>query len=118
MVRPSKGKRPRKAAPPQKHGYPAPKPTVDQLLASQSRFNKASTDFLKLDLETALTFTGLALQTDERTKRERNQRAARRAYDTILRLLDRVTLSDADAEFFEHNLKRLKSELIALGESL
>jgi len=100
------------------HGYAAPRPTVDQILASQARFNKVSTDFLKLDLETALTFTQLASQARDRDKRERNRHAARKAYDTVLHLIDRVTLSDAEASFFQGKLAQLKLNLIELGEDL
>lgn len=113
---PSKRSRSHRSGP--AHGHAVPKPTVDDLLAAQSRVNKASTQFLKVDLETALTFTGLALNAKDRVKRERNQRAARKAYDTILRLIDRVTLSEEEASFFEKNLSRLKRELVDLGEAL
>lgn len=100
------------------HGHAAPKPTVDELLAWQSRANKVNADFLKLDLQTALTFTQLALQAEDGVKRERNQRAARKAYDTILRLVGRVTLTDDEARSMGKSLERLRSDLIRLGEFL
>lgn len=115
---PSKRVRTHGSAPRKQHGHAAPKPTMDDLLASQSRANRASTDFLKLDLQTALTFTGLASNAEDRVKRERNQRAARKAYETIVHLIDRVTLTEDQARFFEENLSRLKRELIDLGEVL
>lgn len=115
---PPKKPRPNKSVGPEQRGHAAAKPTVDEILASKSRVNKVSTDFLKLDLQTALTFTGLALETDDGLKKERNRRAARKAYDTILHLIDRVTLTDDQAEFFEKNLVQLKSDLVKLGESL
>lgn len=99
-------------------GHAAPKPTVDEVLASQSRPNKVSTEFLKVDLETGLTFANLALQADDNAKKERNRRAARKAYDTIVRLIDRVILTDAETKFFKKNLQRLKDDLIKLGEAL
>jgi hypothetical protein len=112
-------KRPRAHSPdlPGGRGHSVPRPTVDELLASQSRFNKVSTDFLKIDLETALTFTQLALQTPDREKKERNRQAARKAYNAIMHLIGRVSLSGVEADHFEKNLRRLKSELIELGES-
>lgn len=113
----SKRVRARSAAAKQ-HGHAARRSTLDDLLASKSRVNKANTEFLRLDLQTALTFTGLALNTDDPAKKDRNQRAARRAYDTILRFMQRVTLTEDEARFFEENLPRLKGELITLGEVL
>ena len=41
-------------------GHPASKPTIDDLLASRERMNQTSTEFLKIDLETALTFADIA----------------------------------------------------------
>jgi hypothetical protein len=115
---PSSRPRPDRSASSQQRGHSVPRPTVDELLASKSRFNKATTDFLKIDLETALTFTALALQAQDREKKERNRKAARKAYDTITRLISRVTFSEVEANAFKENLERLRSDLIKLGESL
>jgi len=41
---------------------------------------------------------------------------ARKAYDTVFRLMRRVELSPADARFLDRNLKRLRADLIRLGE--
>lgn len=98
--------------------HPAPKPTVDEVLANRSRLNKASTDFLKVDLETALTFTSLALQAKDHEKRERNRKAARKAYDTVVHLMGRVTLNEAETSFFKEQLEHLRSNLVELGEVL
>jgi hypothetical protein len=115
---PSKRPRANRSASSQQCGYPVPRPTVDELLASQSRFKKVGTDFLKIELKMARTFTELALQTQDRVKKERNQRAARKAYDTIVHLIGRVTLSEVEADFFEKTLAQLRSDLVELGESL
>ena len=96
--------------------YAAPKPTVDIFLAAEEKFNHTGTDFLKIDLTTALTFAQTALATDDPVKKKRNQASARRAYDTVLRLVQRVTLNDADASELKRGLARLKSDLMALGE--
>lgn len=109
---------PRKSSRPMTSGHPAAKPTMDEMLALRSRFNKASTDFLKLDLNTALTFTRLARESDNEIKRERNRRSARKAYDTVLRLKQKISLNEGDAKQISENLERLKSELISLGEVL
>ena len=91
---------------------------MDELLTSYAQLNRTTADFLKVDLQTALTFSGIALQhgTDS-VKKERNRRNARRGYDTILRLLERVSLDDHDARHLKHNLRRLKTELQELGET-
>jgi GAF domain-containing protein len=97
-------------------GYAAPKPTVDEILASVARHNKTSTDFLKADIEVALTFAGIARAADNSKERERNRRAARKAYDTAVRMIGRVDLTDHDARVLGRSLARLKSELRGLGE--
>lgn len=100
------------------HGHAAPKPTIDEFLSTQSRVNKVSADFLKVDLQAGLTFASLALEADDGGKKERNRRSARKAYDTIMRLIDRVTLAEEEAESLRQDLERLKSNLIRLGEDL
>jgi hypothetical protein len=97
--------------------YQAPKATVDKLLANGKEFNRVSTDFLKIDAATGLTFAGIALQTDDATKKQRNRLAARKAYDTIRRLAKGVDLTPNDAQVLSRDLGRLKSELQTLGET-
>lgn len=97
--------------------YAVPKPTLDELLLQGREFNHASVDFLKIDVTTALTFAGIAQQTDDPVKKRRNQRAARKAYDTVRHLAEKVDLSPDDAEILASNLARLKSELQTLGET-
>jgi len=97
-------------------GHAAARPTVDELLASRERMNRATTEFLKLDLQTALTFAGIARQTRDQIRKKRNCTAARRAYDTVVRLVDRVELSVEDGRVVRHGLQRLRTELESLGE--
>jgi hypothetical protein len=78
--------------------YAVPKPTMDEILAAVARHNKTSPDFLKTDIETALTFAGIARTADSAKDRERNRRAARNAYDTVVRLIERVELTDHDKD--------------------
>jgi hypothetical protein len=115
---PSKRPRPNRSVPAKERGHAAPRPTVDEILASQSRFKKVSTDFLKIELDMALTFTELALQTQDRQKKERNRQAARKAYETVVHLMDRVPLSEDEANIFKKNLERLRFDLVELGESV
>jgi len=109
---------PGKKPPTQELNFAAKKPTVDEILALGAQLNRTSTDFLKVDLETALTFAGIALQNaSDSVKRQRNQRNARRGYDMIVRLVGKVALSDEDTRFLARNLSRLKTELQQLGET-
>ena len=97
--------------------FAAKKPSMDEILTSASELNRTSTDFLKVDLQTALTFSRIALENNSDTeKRRRNRRNARRGYDTIVRLVEKVSMSAGDAKFMSHNLERLKSDLRQLGE--
>ena len=96
--------------------HAAVKPTFDELLANGRRFNRASADFLKLDVQTGLTFTGIALQTDDSAKKRRNQRSACTAYDSVLKLAKRVQLTDEEVQMLSRSLDRLKFELQTSGE--
>jgi hypothetical protein len=96
--------------------YAALEPSVNELIHSLSRLNRTSTEFLKIDVETALTFCSIARQTEDLTKRQRNCRNARKGYDTIHRLMGRVRLTDDDEQFLSEKMTRLKFELLRLGE--
>jgi len=98
--------------------YATPKLTTDELLECGARLNRVSVDFLKIDVATGLTFTGIALHTDDAVKKARNRRSARLAYDTVIKLIDRVTLSHDDSLILGRNLARLRSELATLGENV
>jgi hypothetical protein len=89
---------------------------MDELIASRNALNAASVNFLKIEVETGLTLSNMALHAGEPIKRQRTTRSARKAYDTIVRLIDGVTLSQDDSEFLTRHMRRLKSELLELGE--
>jgi len=89
---------------------------MDELTTTGRQLNSTSVDFLRIDAETALTFTGLALETDNPEKKDRNRKNARKAYDTILHLWDRVTFTSAEEAYMKATMERLKRELIQLGE--
>ena len=92
-------------------GHAAPKPTLDEYLAWHERLNRASANFLKIDVQTALTFLNIARQTPDQSRQVRNLEAARRAYDTVTRLMERVKLNEEDARTLTLGLERLRSEL-------
>jgi len=89
---------------------------VDELLASREQMNRVSTEFLKLDLETALTFVKIARQTNDHLQRERNCRAAWKAYDTVAKLAKKVDLNTENGRAIRLGLARLRAELEELGE--
>lgn len=91
---------------------------MSELTETGKRLNAAGKDFLKTDVETALTFTELARQSDDAEKRRRNQRHARVAYDTILRLQERVTYTPAERSYMDAMIERLRKDLEQLGELL
>jgi hypothetical protein len=91
-------------------------PMLTDLMASLERLNRYSAEFLKTDIEVALTFGSIARQSDDSAKRERNRQHARRGYDTIRRLLGRVKLSRDEEQVLSEKLMLLKSELECLGE--
>jgi hypothetical protein len=98
------------------NGHPAARPTIDQFLASRDRMNRASAEFLKIDLETALTFVTIARQAHDSARKERNCRAARKAYDTVVKLFGRVELNDMDRQVVMDGLLQLQKQLVELGE--
>ena len=81
-----------------------------------AEFNRTGTEFLKVDVATGLTFAKAALDSHDPEKKRRNQRSARKAYDTIVRMLKKITPTDADARQLDASLHQLKNELIQLGE--
>jgi len=98
-------------------GLAAKNPTIDELVISRERMHQVSAQFLKIDLETGLTFLRSARQTSDMERQQRNRQAARKAYDTVTKLMDKVRLSDEDARTLMVGLERLRSELEEFGEA-
>lgn len=73
-------------------------------------------NFIKTDLDVALTFAQIASQTGDRDKAVRNQRNARKAYDTLVRYMDSASLDRSDLDAITRKLALLKSALLGLGE--
>src|SRR5262245_44385080 len=80
------------------------------------RANSAGADFLRIDSEIALTFSRIAAQTSNLEKKKRLTQAARKAYDSIMRLRSNLELSEAESNKLDANLQRLKGELQKLGD--
>src|SRR5215813_1681294 len=99
-----------------------PPQSLDKLMTDLNqtgqRLNQTSKDFLRVDVETALTFTEAALTTDNPDKKDRNTKNAKKAYDTIQRLSERVTYTDSEQAYMSEMLARLKKDLKILGETV
>jgi hypothetical protein len=77
--------------------------------------NRMGAEFLQIDSEIALTFSGIALTaTDKETKR-RTTLTARRAYNSIMQLRRNIELTDRQRKKLNGNLHRLKRELRGLA---
>jgi hypothetical protein len=109
---------PEKRRPIEKSPLTVPKPTIEELQRAETKFNRAGTEFLKVDVATALTFADTALSTDDPDKRQRNRKSARKAYDTVLRMAQKVTLREHDAQELKDGLQKLNAKLRQLGEAV
>lgn len=77
----------------------------------------AGFEFLISDLDLALTLTQIAMKSGSNAARKkRNQRNARRAYDTVQQLANRIGLTGTHRKEFDRRLEKLRSELRKLGE--
>jgi hypothetical protein len=79
--------------------------------------NRVMADFLRIDTEMGLTFSGIALVAENQQKRIRTTQVARTAYDTITRLKQTVLMTELEADKLNRNLRRLRCELEVLGET-
>jgi hypothetical protein len=78
--------------------------------------NAASIDFLKVEVHTGLTFARIAHHSTHEEKTERNRAQARLAYDTVLRFIGRVSMTDAESASLTEQMAELKQQLKDLGE--
>lgn len=84
----------------------------------QAQTNRAGAQFMLVDVEVALTLSGLALKTNRPENRERQSASALKAYDTIMRLRENLDLNEAESDKLDSKLRRLRSELRQLGKKL
>jgi hypothetical protein len=94
----------------------APKPTVDELLSTREKMDRVSAEFLRIDLETALTFLKIARQSGDDLRKRKNCLAARQAYETVARLSAKIRMSSSERLTVTVGLDQLKFELQQLGE--
>jgi hypothetical protein len=72
-------------------------------------------DFVLSELDLGATFCEVALTTQDEETKERNIRNARKAYETALHLLQRLSLGTAEQARFEEKALRLKGLFERLG---
>ncbi len=93
----------------------------DQIKRADDEMKLANTkavNTLKIDVSTGLTRAGIALQASQHSeKRLRNQREARKAYDSVVGWMQRLDLTRTDAKEITDGLAQLKLSLEQLGES-
>lgn len=92
---------------------------LDHRAASlHAQANRVGAQFLLVDVEVALTLSGLALKTNRSENRERQSATALKAYHTIIRLRENLELNEAERDKLGAGLHRLRSELRQLGKKL
>ncbi len=74
--------------------------------------------FLRTELETGLSFSHVALSTEDSEKVNRNTANARLAYDTALHFLERVALTPAESGELDVKFAQLKAALKKLGQTV
>lgn len=81
---------------------------------------RVSIEFMLTELETGFTFASLALRADpkETEKRRIYIANARKAYDTALHFLQKISFTQEEMIKIQAALERLKGALQTLGESL
>jgi hypothetical protein len=84
-----------------------------QFGAALENFNENKVDFIKTDLDIAITFAQIAQESTDENKAARN---LRKAYDAVLHFLSIATLTPRDQKQIIEKLAWLKSALMALGE--
>jgi hypothetical protein len=78
----------------------------------------AGTEFLRAELLAGITRAKIAQNTPDESKKQRNLREARKAYDAILRFLPRTFLSPEEKEQIDSKLIDLKFVLRSLGDDV
>ena len=73
-------------------------------------------EFLLTDLDIALTFIDVAESTDNIATRQRNHANARRAYDTVVRFMQNLSLDDTQRKELAKRLAFVKSRLQKVGQ--
>jgi hypothetical protein len=78
--------------------------------------NQSGVNFVLGDLDLAFTFVGLAETADSEETAHRNYNNARKAYDTVLHLLETLVPTESERQRIEAKLTTLKARLQAGGQ--
>lgn len=80
------------------------------------RANQNGIDFLFIDLDLANTFMDLAEASQSEETARRNHPNARKAYDTVIRLMPKLRLNQHVRQDFNRKLSLLKRRLQGIGQ--
>ena len=83
---------------------------------TRNDLNASAADFLFIDLGVALTFMDVAATTRVEETMRRNHENARRAYDTVVRLLRNLDPTAEQRQMLDERLSALKARLQAVGQ--
>ena len=81
-----------------------------------SNLNQSGVAFVLTDLDLALTFMDVADASQIEETIRRNHRNARTAYDTVLRLLEKLTPNADQRQAIDEKIASLKTRLQAVGQ--
>ncbi len=82
----------------------------------RERTNRSGIDFLFIDLDVANTLLDIAEGTRNEETARRNQNNARKAYDTLLRLLPKLRPNKQERQELDRKLSLLRDRLQTVGE--
>jgi hypothetical protein len=80
------------------------------------RANQNGIDFVFIDLDLANIFIDVAAASQSEEMARRNQSNARKAYDTVIRLLPRLRPGEQERHDLNRKLSLLKGRLQAIGQ--
>jgi hypothetical protein len=89
---------------------------VLDIVSNLEELRHTGAEFLIVDLETAMTFANLALNSKDQAVIDRNRRNAVKAYHSVSKLASRTHLNEADAKAVSARLGQLKEKLALLGD--
>ena len=89
----------------------------DRTARLRAHANRIGAQFLLVDVDVALTLSGMALNARSSENRQRQYDSARKAYETIKRLRRNLDLDGAEREKLNSKLQRLKSDLQKLEKA-
>ncbi len=87
------------------------------LEARRAAFEANTISFLNTEVDLAKTFIKMAKEARNRERRKKLRKDARKAYDTVLRFLGKITPSENERAEINAQLAHLKSKLQSLGET-